>query len=62
MQTSPRIAKGSKEGKVEEELAEYMAYCRAFLGNKDSTIMGKPVAVSFSHQQFQNVPLPLSNP
>ena len=62
MQKSPWIAKGSEEGEIVEELAEYMAYCSAFLGNRDSTIMGKLVAVNFYHQQFQNMSLPLSNP
>ena len=48
---SPWIAKGSEEGEIVEELAEYMAYCSANLGNMDSTIMGKLVAVNFDHQQ-----------
>ena len=57
---SPWIGKGKEEEEVANELAEFMAYCGAVLGNQLSTIRGKLVAVSFYHQQFRDMSLPLS--
>ena len=36
---------------VVDEPAEYMAYCCAVRGNRESTVAGKLVAVNFSHEQ-----------
>ena len=39
------------ELEVVDELAEYMAYCCAVRGNRESTVAGKLVAVDFFHEQ-----------
>ena len=50
---------GKGEGKAEAvaELAAFMALCSYELGNKESTIAGKLVAVSFYQQDKGMVPL-----
>lgn len=58
---SPWIGKEAEEEEVVFELAEFMAYCGAVLGNQETTIRGKLVAVSFYHQQFRNMSLPLGS-
>lgn len=55
------IDKGLEEAQVAEELAEFMAHCTHDLGNKEATIGGKLAAISFFHQQYMGVKLPLGN-
>lgn len=44
------------------ELTEFMGYCCAEKGNKETTIAGKLVAINFYHEQFVGLSLPLGNP
>ena len=37
---------------VVDELAEYMAYCCAIRGNRETTVAGKLVTVNFFHEQW----------
>ena len=42
----------ASEVEVVDELAEYMAYCGAARGTRETPIAGKLVAVNFSHKQW----------
>ena len=44
------------------ELVGFIGYCCAEKGNKESTIVGKLVAINFYHEQFLGLPVPMSNP
>ena len=44
------------------ELVEFMGYCCAGKGNKESTIVGKLVAINFYHEQFVGMSVPMGNP
>ena len=44
------------------ELTEYIGYCCARKGSKESIIAGKLVAVQLYHEQFVGLSSPLSNP
>lgn len=57
VEKSISIDRNPGEGAVVEELAAFMVYCAHDLGNKESTIAGKLVAVKFYHQQFMGVQL-----
>ena len=46
---------------VVDELAEYVAYCCAVRGNRESTVAGKLVAVKFFHEQWMGKMLPLND-
>ena len=59
---SPWIPDDLEEHEVVQELAEFMGYSGAVLGNREATIKGKLVAVDFYHRQFRNQSLPLSSP
>ena len=50
------------EMELAAELAEFMGYFCAGKGNKDTTIAGKLVAISFYHEQFVGLSMPLGNP
>ena len=43
------------------KLAEYMAYCCAVRGNRETTVAGKLVAVNFFHEQWVGRSLPLKH-
>ena len=43
------------------ELVEFMGYCCAGKESKESTIVGKLVAMNFYHGQFLGLPVPMSN-
>ena len=49
------------EGELVEKLAEFMAYCCAERKNKEATVAGKLVAVSFYHEQWVGLSLPLQH-
>ena len=49
------------ELKVVDELAEYMTFCCAVRGNRESTVAGKLVAVKFFHEQWMGKSLPLNH-
>ena len=49
------------EPEVVDELAEYMAYCGAARGTRETPIAGKLVAVNFSHKQWVGRSLPLDH-
>ena len=49
------------EAELVEELVEFMAYCCAVRGNKETTVAGKMVAVNFSHEQWVGLSLPLNH-
>ena len=51
----------ASELEVVDELAEYMAYCCAVRGNRDSTVAGKLVAVNFFHEQWMGKSLSLNH-
>ena len=44
-----------------DELAEYMAYCCAVRGNRESTVAGKLVEVNLFHEQWMGKSLPLNH-
>ena len=44
------------------ELVEFMGYCCTGKENKESTIVGKLVAINFYHEQFLGLSVPMSNP
>ena len=48
----------ASELEVVDELAEYVAYCCAVRGNRESTVVGKLVAVNFFHEQWMGKSLP----
>ena len=49
----------ASELEVVDELAEYMAYCCAVRGNRESKVAGKLVVVNFFHEQWMGKSLPL---
>jgi len=56
------IDPGLEEVEVAEELASFIGFCTDNLGNKESTVGGKLVGVSFYHQQYKGMKLPLGSP
>ena len=56
------LQKGVGEAELAAEIKEFMGYCCAGHGYKESTIAGKLVAVQFHHEQFVGLSLPLGNP
>ena len=44
------------------EWVEFMGYCCAGKGNKESTIVGKLLAINLYHEQSLRLPVPMSNP
>ena len=50
------------ETELIRELVEFMGYCCAGKGNKESTIVGKLVAINFYHEKFLGLSMPMSNP
>jgi len=56
------LRKDMGEMELVEELAEFMGFCCAGKGNKESTIVGKLVAINFYHEQFVGLSVPLGNP
>ena len=43
-------------------LVEFMGFCCAEKGNKETTIAGKLVAINFYHEQFVGLSMLLGNP
>ena len=56
------LQKGMGEMELAAELEEFMEYCGAEKGNKETTIAGKLVAINFCHEQFVRPSMPLGNP
>ena len=58
------LRKYKMEMELARELVEFMGYCFACAGkgNKESTIVGKLVAINFYHEQFLGLSVPMSNP
>ena len=56
------MQKGMGEIELAVELAEFMGYCWADKGNKETTISGKLVAINLYHEQFVGLSMPLGNP
>ena len=54
------LQKGMGEMELVAELAEFMGYCCAEKGNKETTIAGKLVAINF--YELVGLSLPLGNP
>ena len=51
----------SSELELVDELAEYTTYCCAVRGNRESTVVGKMVAVNFFHEQWMGKSLALNH-
>ena len=56
------LQKYTGEMELVEALAEFMGCCCAEKGNKESTGVGKLVAINFYHEQFVGLSMPLGNP
>lgn len=46
---------------VVDESAEYMVYCCAASGNRETMMVGKSIAVNFFHMQWLGKSLPLNH-
>ena len=56
------LRKDMRAMELVKELVEFMAYCCAGKGSKESTTVGKLVAINFYHEQFLGLSVPMSNP
>ena len=56
------LRKDMGEMELVGELVEFTGYCCAGKENKESSIVGKLVAINFYHEQFLGLPVPMSNP
>ena len=56
------LRKDMAEMELVGELVEFMGCCCAGKENKESTIVGKLVAIKFYHEQFLGLSAPMSNP
>ena len=57
-----RLRKDMGEIGLVGELVEFMRYCCAGKVNKESTIVGKLVAINLYNEQFLGLSVPMSNP
>ena len=55
------VADRDREMEFVAELAQFMGYCCAEKGNKETTIAGKLVAIICYYEQFVGLSMPLGN-